>query len=1099
MERIYFSKQNFGIIYNILRKKTMSALNYDISNDETINNELVKVMKSLYGKRNTFNIPSNLSDLDRSRYLSQKVINVATPYFIDTIKKSRVSNEQVNLTRDLNLNNNSRINQLSNRPQVNNKDNSNIKGDYNRLIKEREQVNTNIQNNSNNTNYNINNRLDQVSARTNSGNNSNVNSSYDQMLKERSLQSNNTSNVNFDTPRPVNFGKDNNSNPTSDQINDRYNKLAAERDYQLNNNSFQHPSNVDKNNFSNQQFLNTNKINSEIQNSNNPNPNTVNQFNAFPQSNPNTFNSNVINNNSSSQNRNNNPSDNLNLNPYNSDSHSGVMNQFKSIKNTTELISAEPLAPSSNEMSNFLSMNGDNLNYEELIKDMDTPAPIKNTSMPNTNINKQFMNNFTKQNTSEINRENNIENIFPKNLVENSNEKSMENNKNIQPKDNIELQIIKKSIDNQQVNFRNTDSKIEQLIEIMKNQDISKLYQTVINIPALLKRQMNEKYRFKKHSLIISSRDRDLSNKDFNKYNFRVVFGDTSTNVTRRRITNSTAYNIEINSSAHSGNFLISDTSTDSTTLRKYNPINNNSVNIYDNNTLLGLLSLSNNLIGSISEIEIAQDNTTNNLLKGNGWTIGDRITINNTSGKDAIIEITDVSATGVVENYRVVDAGSGFPIGTANSIDYTNSSSTENLKFKYKVNNDTINPQAIKHFTSDKFYRDSNIVVKINSSEFRVREVNNQNLIFNNTVLFKVGDRVKYTNLILTNTDIGGLSNNNEYYVSQLTTTYKNNDTISLRRINGGSNITFTGTITSQHKHMFKIDTLLMNNSTVNKPLIIKNISNSSSVSLQNKTFESSASKNPVISTKLKNIVSIKLNRVIIPKPRDEVFKPDPYYFVCIDEFGSNVITTKHFNEKIFSKVHFDKELIFGGIADSAITNNTPSSTVINADRDDGRKYMYYKNDDGDETTFYSSPLGSLENLTIKILDSRGRILSDNFNDSDRGIYNQNPAANTPNISAKFLNNAFTKDNIINLTNNKEGHISNIAGVSYFIAGNQTPNYNSPVAGNIKLNYDNEDPANNSPNNNDELINLTNQIEYIFEVVTKERDVEKDYMADLI
>ena len=90
MERIYFSKQNFSIIYNILRKKITNALNYDISNDETFNNELIKVMKSLYGKRNTFNIPSNLSDIDRSRYLSQKVINVATPYFIDTIKKSGI-------------------------------------------------------------------------------------------------------------------------------------------------------------------------------------------------------------------------------------------------------------------------------------------------------------------------------------------------------------------------------------------------------------------------------------------------------------------------------------------------------------------------------------------------------------------------------------------------------------------------------------------------------------------------------------------------------------------------------------------------------------------------------------------------------------------------------------------------------------------------------------------------------------------------------------------------------------------------------------------------------------------------------------------------
>ena len=68
----------------------------------------------------------------------------------------------------------------------------------------------------------------------------------------------------------------------------------------------------------------------------------------------------------------------------------------------------------------------------------------------------------------------------------------------------------------------------------------------------------------------------------------------------------------------------------------------------------------------------------------------------------------------------------------------------------------------------------------------------------------------------------------------------------------------------------------------------------------------------------------------------------------------------------------------------------------------------MYYKNDDGDETTFYSSPLASLENLTIKILDSRGRSLKNNYNDSDRGTYkwadNNNDNVND-NLLRKILN----------------------------------------------------------------------------------------------
>ena len=192
----------------------------------------LKVMKSLYGKRNTFNIPNNLSNIDQSRYLSQKVINVASPYFLDTIKKSRASTEQVNLNRGLNVNNN-RINQISLRPEVNSKNNNNVK------------------------------------------------SNYDRILKERELKPNNK-------PMPINFSNSNNSNPSSEEINNRYNKIAAEREYATGNN-FMHPSTIQN---TNQQFMNSNisnNINTQIRNNNTPSGNSINKFNAFPQSNPNPF------------------------------------------------------------------------------------------------------------------------------------------------------------------------------------------------------------------------------------------------------------------------------------------------------------------------------------------------------------------------------------------------------------------------------------------------------------------------------------------------------------------------------------------------------------------------------------------------------------------------------------------------------------------------------------------------------------------------------------------------------------------------------------------------------------------------------------------
>ena len=120
---------------------------------------------------------------------------------------------------------------------------------------------------------------------------------------------------------------------------------------------------------------------------------------------------------------------------------------------------------------------------------------------------------------------------------------------------------------------------------------------------------------------------------------------------------------------------------------------------------------------------------------------------------------------------------------------------------------------------------------------------------------------------------------------------------------------------------------------------------SNAEKYSTSNTSFVSSGLKNPSVQEVLKNVISIKLKRVILPKPRSTStnYYPEPYYFVCVDEFNSNIISTKNFNEKIFCKIHFDKELSFGN---------------------DSRSYLYYKNDDDDYTLFYSSPADLIDSL---------------------------------------------------------------------------------------------------------------------------------------
>ena len=98
MEQLFFSKENFGIIYNILRNKLSTKSNYDINSNPKFKEELISIVKTIYKQRNTFNVPSNTSDADLSRYLSQKVINVSMSYFTETINKSG----QNQMSRDIN-------------------------------------------------------------------------------------------------------------------------------------------------------------------------------------------------------------------------------------------------------------------------------------------------------------------------------------------------------------------------------------------------------------------------------------------------------------------------------------------------------------------------------------------------------------------------------------------------------------------------------------------------------------------------------------------------------------------------------------------------------------------------------------------------------------------------------------------------------------------------------------------------------------------------------------------------------------------------------------------------------------------------------------
>ncbi len=132
-------------------------------------------------------------------------------------------------------------------------------------------------------------------------------------------------------------------------------------------------------------------------------------------------------------------------------------------------------------------------------------------------------------------------------------------------------------------------------------------------------------------------------------------------------------------------------------------------------------------------------------------------------------------------------------------------------------------------------------------------------------------------------------------------------------------------------------------------------------------------------IHKQFKNVVSIKLKRIILPNideylynnETDQIYvgcKIEPYMLVAFDEFGSNIITTNSKINKVFSKVIYDREY---SSVDIDIADNTNEVTQ-------SRGYIHLLDEDDYYKLFYPSPLSELNKLTFSLLRPDGRLYSD-------------------------------------------------------------------------------------------------------------------------
>ena len=123
----------------------------------------------------------------------------------------------------------------------------------------------------------------------------------------------------------------------------------------------------------------------------------------------------------------------------------------------------------------------------------------------------------------------------------------------------------------------------------------------------------------------------------------------------------------------------------------------------------------------------------------------------------------------------------------------------------------------------------------------------------------------------------------------------------------------------------------------------------------------------------------------------------------------------------------------------------------------------------------FYSSPLAKLDRLTLKLLDSDGDNARSSFNDTDITQVSEFNNNTKSEVTKDFYANTFIRDRIFNITKNQKTKIKST---------NHNDNNNEDDTDDV---YSVDTDL--TSEKDDKLVNLSNQLEYVFEIKTQEID----------
>ena len=169
MDRIFFSKNNFNVLYNIIGEKIYKRYNFDIANNSKYETEILNIMRSVYQQRNVYNIPENISPQKYSNELSKRVLGISINYLGSNLQKPQpiVRTQQKQNTRV-------NKNRLDNRPQPSFKKETN---DINKMYEHMQNMRNNELDKGPDTSVNFQDETDEPSV--------DVNSKFEEMARIR--------------------------------------------------------------------------------------------------------------------------------------------------------------------------------------------------------------------------------------------------------------------------------------------------------------------------------------------------------------------------------------------------------------------------------------------------------------------------------------------------------------------------------------------------------------------------------------------------------------------------------------------------------------------------------------------------------------------------------------------------------------------------------------------------------------------------------------------------------------------------------------------------------------------------------------------------